>query len=401
MRLAVKLAAAGLSLATVVAVVGVSMSSATTEPRMVTGTGSCTTDVNGVCTLTHSLGVVPDAVVVSANTPGAFNAFIVNTVQGSFTDKTFKVRAMFSQAKPKAFGTIWVAWIASVGMGLPPATTQPPPPTTSAPSTTPPTTTMPPPSTTPPATTTPATTTPATTTTPAGPCAKPTVFAEQDGGDMTGADGQGYFVHNNAWNWQGGAQHETLYACTASSWWVDDYGFAPSNGEVFMYPNVHLDVNSMNGRPLSTWPNAITGKFAGVGPGAGSYDVAWDLWLNGVADKNSFELMVWTEKHGQADPAGTLRGTYTDPTTGQVYDVWWDGTHTDQAYLAYVSQKTQLSGTVDLRGMIVNAQKQGYLPAGDTTVNQIDYGDEVRDTQGATSAKPYRFTLTDFGLVMK
>lgn len=388
-----------LALVATVALVGAAVSSASSDPspRMVTGTGSCTTDVNGVCTLAHTLGAVPDAVVVSANTPGAFNAFIVNTVQGSFTDKTFKVRAMFSQTKPKAFGTIWVAWIASVGMGgQPPATT--PSTSTSLPSSTSPPSTS---TTASSSTTLPPSTTPPTTTTPAGPCAKPTVFAEQDGGDMTGADGQGYFVHNNAWNWQGGAQHETLYACSASSWWVDDYGFAPSNGEVFMYPNVHLDVNNMNGRPLSTWPTAITGKFAGKGPGAGSYDVAWDLWLNGVADKNSFELMVWTEKHGQADPAGTLRGTYTDPTTGQVYDVWWDGTHTDQAYLAYVSQKTQLSGTVDLRGMIVNAQKQGYLPAGDTSVNQIDYGDEVRDTQGASSTSPYRFTLTDFGLVMK
>ena len=387
-----------LALTATVALVGAAVSSASSNPvspMMVAGTGSCVTDSNGVCAIGHTLGVVPDSVVVSPNTPSPYNGYMLNTVQGSYTATSFKVRAMFTQTTPKRNGTIWISYIASVGAGPPPpstttptsATTAPPSTSTVSPTPTPTTTPTPPPT--------------STTSPPPGACAggaKPTVFQEQDGGDFPP-----YYIHNNAWNWQGSGsgQHETLYACSFSNWWVDDYGFAPSNGEVFMYPNVHQDINSGNGLPLSTWPSQITGRFAGVGPGAGSYDVAWDLWLNGLADSNSFELMVWTEKHGQADPAGTLRGTYTDPTSGQVYDVWWDGTHTNQAYLAYVSQKTQLSGTVDLRGMIVNAQVKGYLPAGDTKVNQIDYGDEVRDTQGATASSPYRFTVTDFGIMMK
>lgn len=105
---------------------------------------TCTTDGNGFCTVTHSLGVVPAAVVVSPNTPGQFNGFMLGTVQGSFTATTFQVRAMFTQTTPKAFGQIWFTY-AAYGSTVAPPTTPPAtstPPTTSATPT--PTTTLPP-----------------------------------------------------------------------------------------------------------------------------------------------------------------------------------------------------------------------------------------------------------------
>lgn len=407
-KLAGALAAASLLLAVGLTTV---TSAQTTGPKMVSGTGSCTTNGNGVCSIAHTLGVVPDAVVVSANTPGNFNAFILNTVPGSFTATSFKVRAMYTQTTPKAYGTIWVAFVASVGMGTPPPpTTEPPSSTTPATSTTATTTpitstTAPPPST--------STTPPPTTTTSAPPtgCANPTKIVEQDGRtfDAPGTTGQ-YYVHNDAWNWQGAnsGQHEILYLCNYNSWYVDAWGFKPSNGEVFMYPSTKWDATTAGccaGLPLSTWPNTFTGRFAGTTNPEwdfGSYDVAWDLWLNGVADNTSLELMVWTQKGGQADPAGTKRGTYT-ASDGHVYDVWWDGAQKG-GYLAFISQTVQTSGTVDLRAMITYASKQGYLPAGDTKVNQVNYGIEVRDTgsgaTAATQANPARFTLTDFALTM-
>ncbi|WP_285480478.1 hypothetical protein [Amycolatopsis sp. NBRC 101858] len=101
---------------------------------------TCVTDGNGFCTVTHSLGKVPEAVVVSPNTPSAFNGFVLNTVLGSATATTFQVRAMFSQTTPKAFGQIWFTY-AAYGSAAPPTTTPQttPPPTT--------TTTAPPPTT--------------------------------------------------------------------------------------------------------------------------------------------------------------------------------------------------------------------------------------------------------------
>ncbi|MFJ9786009.1 hypothetical protein ACIRSS_41010 [Amycolatopsis sp. NPDC101161] len=108
---------------------------------------SCLTDGNGVCTVTHSLGKVPEAILVSPNTPSPNNAFTLNTVLGSYTANTFQVRAMFNQTTPKTFGQIWFTYAAYGSPTAPPPTTTSAPPTTP---TTPPTTptTTPPPATT-------------------------------------------------------------------------------------------------------------------------------------------------------------------------------------------------------------------------------------------------------------
>ncbi|WP_394362828.1 hypothetical protein [Amycolatopsis sp. SB7-3] len=115
---------------------------------------SCVTDGAGMCTVQHTLGAVPAVVVVSANTPGQFNAYMLNTVQGSYTATTFKVRAMFDQTTPKVGGAIWFSYAAYGGAPvttsptptkLPSSTTPKPTPTT-----TPPTSETPTPGTTPP-----------------------------------------------------------------------------------------------------------------------------------------------------------------------------------------------------------------------------------------------------------
>ncbi|MEV4058157.1 hypothetical protein AB0J55_43710 [Amycolatopsis sp. NPDC049688] len=110
-------------------------------PLVQAAQASCLTDGAGLCTVTHSLGKVPEVIVVSPNTPGQFNGFMLNTVQGSFTATTFQVRAMFSQTTPKTFGQIWFSYAA---YAAPTAPTTPTTPMTTAP---PPTTSFPPPST--------------------------------------------------------------------------------------------------------------------------------------------------------------------------------------------------------------------------------------------------------------
>lgn len=395
----------GALLAVVTLVLGIGWAGATsaqsTGPKMVTGTGSCSTDGKGVCTITHTLGVVPDAVVVSPNTPAAgYGGYMLNTVQGSFTATTFKVRAMFAQTTPKQYGTIWISYVASVGMGTPPSptTSETPTPTTSATSTAPPPTTS--------TTSVPPTTTSAP---PAG-CASPEKIVEQDGRtfDAPGTTGQ-YYVHNDAWNWQGAnsGQHEVLYLCNYNNWYVDSWGFDTPEGEVFMYPSTKFDVTGSccAGKALSTWPTEVTGRFAGAVSGydnTSSYNVAWDLWLNGVASGNYTELMIWTQHGGNAAPAGSRRADWTAPD-GQVYEVWWDGNTFAQSggsYLAFISKTTQLSGTVDVRAFIAESAARGYINA-NPTLNQLNFGVEVRDTGAATQTNPARFTLTDFALTMK
>ncbi len=93
---------------------------------------SCVLDSLGVCTVSHALGVVPTAVVVSANTPAGWNGFMLNTVRDSFTPTTFRVRAMVTSTQPKSGATIWFSYsaFAAGATPQPPTTTVMPPVTT-------------------------------------------------------------------------------------------------------------------------------------------------------------------------------------------------------------------------------------------------------------------------------
>ncbi|MEV6875408.1 hypothetical protein [Amycolatopsis sp. NPDC051128] len=205
--------------------------------------------------------------------------------------------------------------------------------------------------------------------------------SEPDGGWSSG----GYYVHNNMWN-AGEAGPETLRACAYNNWYVDSV--QPSSTSVKTYPNVHKDINDLNGKPFNDY-SVIKSTFAGRGPGAGIYDVAYDLWLNGVGDGNGVtELMVWTENLKQV-PSGDKLTTYT--AAGATYDVWVD----DDGYVAFVSRSTQYSGSVDLKAMIAWAIGKGFVPS-NPTVNQIGYGIEFCSTGGGKA----RFTLTDFSVTM-
>lgn len=104
-------------------------------PSVQAAEASCVTDGAGMCTVQHALGTVPAAVVVSANTPGQFNAYMLNTVQGSYTATTFQVRAMFNQTTPKAGGAIWFSFAAYGGAPVTTTPTKSTPRTTMQPTT--------------------------------------------------------------------------------------------------------------------------------------------------------------------------------------------------------------------------------------------------------------------------
>lgn len=137
----VALAAGGLAVAAAAGTVFAGTSGAvgpSPAPLVQAAEVSCVTDGAGMCTVQHALGAVPALVVVSANTPGQFNAYVLNTVQGSYTATTFQVRAMFNQTTPKVGGSIWFSYAAYGGA---PATSSPMPTKTTPPTTPTPATT--------------------------------------------------------------------------------------------------------------------------------------------------------------------------------------------------------------------------------------------------------------------
>lgn len=136
------LAAIGLLL---VALVLSTLPAGATEPtRTDAGTRTCTTSSTGYCTVTHDLGVVPTAVVVTAQAPIGGNRIVAALDADRLTAATFRVRA-FTPTGGAFVGTLTLSYVAATGPAAPPTTT--PPATTTAPPTTtpPPTTTSPPP----------------------------------------------------------------------------------------------------------------------------------------------------------------------------------------------------------------------------------------------------------------
>jgi hypothetical protein len=210
---------------------------------------------------------------------------------------------------------------------------------------------------------------------PSGLCTDPVLVTSRN---VTWNDG-GFVVDQDMWNNHGGTQ--TLRACSYHSWSVT--ANQPDTPDVNAYPNVHRDFDAPN---LSSFTE-ITSRFASVGPGRGTYNFAYDVWLNGVATKGSSEVMIWTDTHGP-EPQVARQGAFT--SGGVRYAVYRGG-----RYLAFLGPD-RMAGEVDLLAFFRYAVDRGWLPA-DSTIGQIDYGVEIRSTGG----RPLDFAVIDFALTTR
>jgi hypothetical protein len=194
----------------------------------------------------------------------------------------------------------------------------------------------------------------------------------------------GYYVHNNMWNCDAYPCVETLSACSYSSFFaVANMNDDSHDGAVKSYPNVHKDYDA----PVLSSFAAISTTFAAESPHVGIYNVAYDIWLNGVATDGSNEIMIWTENYNQV-PAGDQAATVT--LGSATWDVYRTG---DGGYIAFVPTEVMTSGAIDLLELFDWVASQGWIAA-DSTVGQIGYGVEIVSTDGSDA----RFDFTDFSI---
>ncbi len=197
----------------------------------------------------------------------------------------------------------------------------------------------------------------------------------------------GYYLHNNMWNCRKYSCTETLYACSYHSWYVvANMDNNSGDGAVKTYPNVHKDYKNA---PIRSF-KSITSTFAATSPHVGIYNVAYDIWTNGIATNGSTEFMIWTENFHQT-PGGSRVTTAT--FGGRDYNVWKTA---NNRYIAFVPATPFTSGTVDLLAILQWAMGQGWL-APNSTLGQIDFGVEIVSTSGADA----RFDFTDFSITTK
>jgi hypothetical protein len=196
-------------------------------------------------------------------------------------------------------------------------------------------------------------------------------------------------VYNDAWN-TGEAGPQTMSVCDHNNWYVDST--QANTTSVKTFPNVHKDINNQNGLPYRNY-STITSTFAGRGPQVGSYNVAYDIWLNGVGQRQGVtEVMIWTERFN-AQPWQVKEATVT--LNGITWDVWrYYNNPAD--YIAFIPQGQPLySGSLDLKAFIDWGISAGKIPQS-PTINAIGYGCEFRSTNNTRQ----RFTLTDFSVTM-
>ena len=154
-----------------------------------------------------------------------------------------------------------------------------------------------------------------------------------------------YYADQDMWGAQGYNVSQHMVVCSDNSWWVTATADNSSgNGAVKTYPNIHRDYHnwSTGAEPKISSFSHMTSAFAATSPRQGIYDVAYDIWLNGVADAGSTEVMIWTENYKQT-PAGSKAATVS--LGGRTYAVWKTS---DSKYIAFVPTQTFTSGTVDL-----------------------------------------------------
>jgi len=215
------------------------------------------------------------------------------------------------------------------------------------------------------------------------------VLSGNDGGRSVG---KYYYADNNMWNAGGYNMSQSMRVCSAGNWAVTARADNSSgDGAVKSYPNVHRDYHNWgNGHePKISSFASLKSQFASRSPHVGIYNGAYDIWLNGVADSNSTELMIWTDNYRQR-PSGRVvaKGIQFSNRTWKLWSS--DNNH----YLAFVANKPLGHGTISLKKRMTYLMSHGYLPQG-STVGQVDFGYEIVSTGGkAHTFKIDRFSVT-------
>jgi len=273
--------------------------------------------------------------------------------------------------------TVALSWHADDVAATPPARPTPRTTTTKAPPATTTTTSAAP--------TTPTTKAPAATPAAAN-CTNPAFSTSK--ADDGWSDGD-YYVQNNMWNATDYSVSQKLAACSAGNWSVtttadDNQG----DGAVKTYPNVHKDYHDWDSGkepPLRQY-SRLASTFAATSPHTGTYNVAYDIWLNGVPGNR--EIMIWTENHHQSPAGDRVAGGL--PFSGTTWDLYATD---DNEYLAFIPSRPLTKGTLDLRAFLDYLVKNNHVPA-NSTLGQICFGAEIVSTDG----KPATFHVTDFSV---
>ena len=226
-------------------------------------------------------------------------------------------------------------------------------------------------------------------------CTHPIVIAMDSPNAQSGVMKGNYYISNDTWNaarYTGLSQQ--LYVCNYDSWYViATMNNATGDFAVKTSPNVHETWYPTPTR-LGAW-ESITSQFSdvppGTGPNYGIWEFEYDIWLNGLADSDSTEVVIWTYNNGQT-PRGSPSGSFTD--AGRTYDVYYSPP--PYRYIAFVDRANSLSGNVNLLSFFNYVISRGWMPRA-STLDQICHGVELV----STNSRSEKFFVNNFSISMR
>lgn len=187
--------------------------------------------------------------------------------------------------------------------------------------------------------------------------------------DPIGNDGI-WWIDNDAWSGSHGPQ--TLYVCSPSSWYAIS-NQTNNGGQVETYPDSEYDVGGRSTPSTKTIAQytSITSTFSESFPAAGSWDAAYDLWLNNW----NTEIMIWnqwtgTQLYWPSDKSVTVN------LGGVPY--WFQN---NGGEFIFFRQNMVTSGSVDILAAFKYLVSKGLVKSTDIPT-QLEYGVEVCATNG-------------------
>ena len=235
-------------------------------------------------------------------------------------------------------------------------------------------------------------------------------------------------VAQDIWNPNSGFVSQELDANSPHQWQAVTNLTPATGGAVTSSPEVQSTVQNWTGTQSLPVPfadyNTIHGSWNVAPPSNPGSNDAWeadyDMWLSQANQtewsQNSEEIMVFADVHNQT-PAGSDTGkTWTDPSTGAVYEIWLDtgctsnnscppvatGTGlTSNDIVSFVAQTNAASGSIDLEALFKSLQTDKYIASSNVGVEQVTFGYELCDTssQNETFAvNGYTLSATGDGL---
>ncbi len=161
--------------------------------------------------------------------------------------------------------------------------------------------------------------------------------------------------------------------CNEASWTaVSDQ--PDVGGQVETYPNSEYDVGGRDAgstAPITAW-KSITSTFSEAFPPAGTWDAAYDVWLNNW----STEIMIWNQWAG-AQSYWPSQATTALTLDGVPYHFYNNG-----GELMFFRDTQTSSGSVDVLAALQWLVSQGLVQSTDVPT-QLEYGVEVCSTSGA------------------